>query len=127
MSHKRQFQGISNITDSARKQKIIEKVLSRAFSCLNILREYRELVTCNCQTGARRSRKQFPSRERCDGHFPNRLSQEHVFFFFFFTVCAHQTRIVSLLLHCLRAISEKLSLNFTAMELLPDVLSPFLV
>ena len=38
---------------------------------------YRDIV--NCQTRARNSRKESPSRERCDGRFPNRLTQKHDF------------------------------------------------
>ena len=43
-----------------------------------ILCEYCKIV--NCQTEARNSRKQFPSWERCDGHFPNRLWQKYDFY-----------------------------------------------
>ena len=47
-------------------------------SLLNIFCKYREIV--NCQTRARNSCKEFPSWERCDGHFPNWHSQKHDFF-----------------------------------------------
>ena len=78
---------------SARKQKIFENGLSRALSRLTILLKYREIV--NCQTRAKKSHKQLPSRTRCDRRFPNRLSQNWVWWFFpCVTVCAHQTRVV---------------------------------
>ena len=36
-------------------------------------------LTFNCQTRARNSRKQFSSRDRCDGCFPKRRSHKHGF------------------------------------------------
>ena len=111
-----------------RKQNVIEiqSVVERVI----ILYEYREIV--NCQTIARNSHTRFASWERCDGRFSNRPWQKHDFYrLLIFVHARHElsprTSIVVISLSVIDdQISEILSLNFTAMELLSDVLCPFL-
>ena len=111
-----------------RKQNVIE--IQSVVESVIILYEYREIV--NCQTIARNSRTQFASWERCDGRFSNRSWQKHDFYRVLIFVHArqelsHRTSIFVISLSVIDdQISEILSLNFTAMELLSDVLCPFL-
>jgi len=111
------------------KQKIIKKLLSKALSHVNVLREYHKIV--NCQTWARNSCKQFASWERCDSCFPNRLWLKHDFYHVSLFVLTRQELLSSrtsiVFISLLKSIiddqiSEILSLNSTVMELPSDVL-----
>ena len=111
-----------------RKQNVIE--IQSVVESVIILYEYRKIV--HLQTIARNSRTRFASWERCDGRFSNRPWQKNDFYrVLIFLHARHElsprTSIIFISLRVIEDhISEILSLNFTAMELLSDVLCPFL-
>ena len=109
-----------------RKQNVIE--IQSVVESFIILYEYREIV--NCQTIARNSRTRFASWERCDGRFSNRPWKNDFYRVLIFVLARQELSLrTSIIVISLSVIDDQisvLSLNFTAMELLSDVLCPFL-